>query len=158
MNELLTGPFYIEHGKRLIESYHALTGNHLLSQNGSDKASGLSHIEMLHTAPFVLLSHGLGPDPVFNFGNKAALELFEIDWQDLIKMPSRLSAESMNRAEREHLLSTVARQGYIDNYSGVRISAKGRRFMINQAIVWNLSDAEGHYSGQAAMFSEWDFL
>lgn len=158
MDNQLACSFYIDHGNRLLDSYKMLTGNNLLDDIEVDEKLNLTNIEKLNNAPFVLLSHGLGPDPIFNFGNRAALELFEIEWQYLTKMPSRLSAESMNRVEREHLLSTVARQGFIDNYSGVRISAKGRRFMINQAIVWNMSDADGRYSGQAAMFSKWDFL
>ena len=158
MDTPLTNPFYIEHGVRLVESYKRLTGNDLLAYNGMNSDASFSIIEQLDNAPFVLLSHGLGDDPIFNFGNKSALELFEIDWQGLTKMPSRLSAEAINQADREYLLETVTRQGYIDDYSGVRISAKGKRFMIKQAIVWNIIDAKGDYFGQAAIFSHWDFL
>ena len=158
MDKPLTNPFYLEHGARLLESFQHLTGNDLLAYNGMNRDASLSIIEQLDTAPFVLLSHGLGDDPIFNFGNKIALELFEISWQDLTKMPSRLSAETINQADREYLLNTVTRQGYIDDYSGVRISAKGKRFMIKQAIVWNIIDAKANYYGQAAVFSQWDFL
>ncbi|KZM45987.1 MEKHLA domain-containing protein [Marinomonas sp. SBI22] len=158
MHDSLTSPFYIEHGVRLVESYKRLTSNDLLTYNGMNSDASLSIIEQLDNAPFVLLSHGLGDDPIFNFGNKSALELFEIDWQGLTKMPSRLSAETINQADREYLLETVTRQGYIDDYSGVRISAKGKRFMIKQAIVWNIIDAKGGYFGQAAIFSHWGFL
>jgi len=45
----------------------------------------------------------------------------------------------------------VARQGYIDDYSGVRIAKSGRRFLIERATVWNLGEVE--YQGQAATFS-----
>ena len=158
MDNPLTSPFYIEHGARLVESYKRLTGNDLLAYNGMKSDASFSIIEQLDNAPFVLLSHGLGDDPIFNFGNKSALELFEIDWQGLTKMPSRLSAEAINQADREYLLETVTRQGYIDDYSGVRISAKGKRFMIKQAIVWNIIDVKGDYFGQAAIFSHWNFL
>ena len=42
------------------------------------------------------------------------------------------------REERARLLETVARRGFIDDYSGVRISKTGRRFRIIRATVWNL--------------------
>lgn len=158
MEKLLSSPFYIEHGNRLLESYKLLTGNDLLPPPLDDNESGMSVIERLQNAPFVVLSHGIEDEPIFNFANNKALALFEISWDEVIKMPSRLSAETINQTEREYLLNTVSRQGYIDNYSGVRISAKGRRFMINKAVVWNIIDAKSNYYGQAAMFSQWDFL
>jgi hypothetical protein len=52
----------------------------------------------------------------------------------------------------------VASQGFIDNYQGVRISNSGQRFMIDQAIVWNLTDPAGNYCGQAATFDQWQYL
>ncbi len=157
MIDLLMSPFYINHANRLVESYKLLTGNDLFPIN-NDGEKDCSNIEKIQTAHFVLLSHGLGPDPLFNYANPKALNLFEINWDELLKMPSRLSTETINQAKRESLLNTVSRQGYIDHYSGVRISAKGQRFMINQAVVWNVIDAQGKYFGQAAMFKEWDFL
>lgn len=119
---------------------------------------GESTARLLDSAPFVLLSHNSAPDPIFTYGNRQALEVFEMDWETLTRLPSRYSAEAVVRAEREHLLQTVARQGYIDNYAGVRLSSSGRRFMIHQAIVWNLRDAQGKYVGQAAYFDQWEYL
>ncbi|WGZ92761.1 MAG: MEKHLA domain-containing protein [Candidatus Thiothrix putei] len=119
---------------------------------------GESTVNTLDTAPFVLLSHNTDADPIFTYGNQKALEVFEMDWETLTQLPSRYSAEALVREEREHLLQTVARQGYIDNYAGVRISSTGRRFLIHQAIVWNLRDAHGNYAGQAAYFDHWEFL
>jgi hypothetical protein len=46
----------------------------------------------------------------------------------------------------------VGRDGFIDDYAGTRISATGRRFRIERAVVWNLIDAAGVRHGQAAMF------
>ena len=73
-------------------------------------------------------------------------------------LPSRVSAEPVHQAEREQLLATVARQGYIDNYRGVRVTKRGRRFLIEQATVWNLLDENAGHCGQAAMFSDWKFV
>jgi len=52
----------------------------------------------------------------------------------------------------------VRDNGFIDDYSGIRISLNGRRFRINQATVWNVLDEAGAYAGQAATFSSWEFL
>lgn len=109
-------------------------------------------------APFVLVAHGTEADPILNYGNAAAMALWEMTWEELTRTPSRLTAEAPNREERARLLAAVTAQGFIDNYSGIRISKNGRRFRITQATVWNLLDARGDYCGQAAMFSRWEFL
>jgi hypothetical protein len=109
-------------------------------------------------APFVLVSHGVEPDPVLNYGNQTALTLWEMSWDELTRTPSRLTAEAPNREERARLLATVTRQGVIDDYSGIRISRSGRRFRILQATVWNLVTGGGQYAGQAALFAHWEFL
>lgn len=67
-------------------------------------------------------------------------------------MPSRLSAEAPLREERAALLERVSRHGFIDDYAGIRISARGTRFRIENAVVWNLIDGAGVCHGQAAMF------
>jgi len=114
--------------------------------------------EKIFYAPFVLVSHGMETDPVLNYGNAAALALWEMSWAELTRTPSRLTAEVPNRAERARLLAAVARRGFIDDYSGIRISKTGRRFRIAQATVWNLILPDGQPCGQAALFSHWEFL
>ena len=109
-------------------------------------------------SPFVLVSHGTEIDPVLNYGNAAALALWEMSWEELTRTPSRLTAEAPNREERARLLAAVTERGFIDDYSGVRISKTGRRFRIDRATVWNLFDDQGNHTGQAAMFSDWKFL
>ena len=109
-------------------------------------------------APFVLVSHGTEADPILNYGNAAALKLWEMSWEEFTYTPSRLTAEAPNREERARLLAAVTDHGYIDNYSGVRISKGGRRFRIAQAVVWNLVSGNNEYAGQAAMFSKWKWL
>lgn len=120
--------------------------------------SAVEFAEKIFHAPFVLLSHGTEPDPLLNYGNAPALALWEMSWAELTRTPSRLTAEAPNREERARLLAAVTEHGFIDDYSGIRISKTGRRFRIAQATVWNLIDERGMYSGQAAMFSRWEFL
>lgn len=117
-----------------------------LTQTGDDVVEALWH------APQVIVAHGTQADPVFFFGNRAALDCFETDLEGLLAMPSRLSAEAPARDERQALLDRVASDGFIDDYSGMRISAKGRRFGIERAVVWNVSDEHGQHVGQAATF------
>ena len=40
-----------------------------------------------------------------------ALELFEMNFEQFIKLPSRKSAEAPNREERRRLLEAVSKQG-----------------------------------------------
>lgn len=110
-------------------------------------------VGQLWEAPAAVVAHGAEADPIFFFGNRAALTAFECDAASFVGMPSRLSAEAPLRDERQRLLDRVARDGFIDDYAGVRISATGRRFRIETAIVWNLVDADGVRRGQAATFT-----
>ncbi|MCU0841931.1 MAG: MEKHLA domain-containing protein [Thiobacillaceae bacterium] len=109
----------------------------------------------LYLAPFVVLSHDATADPLFTYANLAAQRLFEMPWGRIVGLPSRQSAEPVDRAERLRLLERVRRHGYIDDYSGVRVSASGARFLISRATVWNLFDAAEGPCGQAATFSDW---
>jgi hypothetical protein len=93
-----------------------------------------------------------------NYGNQTALALWEMPWEELTRTPSRLTAEAPNREERARLLAAVTARGFIDDYSGMRISKNGRRFEISQATVWNLIALDGSHYGQAAMFQTWKFL
>jgi len=120
-----------------------------------DLALGADPGRALYEAPFVLLSHGTETDPIFNYANCTAQELFGYPWATFVGLPSRLSAEPVAREERERLLQRVAEQGYIDDYTGVRVAADGRRFRIQQAVVWNLIDGTGALQGQAACFHQW---
>jgi hypothetical protein len=112
----------------------------------------------LWNAPRAIVAHGTEADPVFFYGNRLALELFEMSFEDFTRLPSRFSAEPLERDARARLLERVARQDYVDDYAGVRISDKGKRFMIEAATVWNLIDEAGNHRGQAATFSDWRAL
>lgn len=110
---------------------------------------------LYNDAPFVVLAHNTEPDPRFIYANRAAQNCFEYSWDEFITLPSRLSAELPDRAERQRLLDTVTRDGFIDNYRGLRIAKSGRHFWIEKAIVWQLIDETGRRRGQAATFSSW---
>ncbi len=149
-----TNLFQIEHALLLNNSYKYLLLRNLIEKNISDQKLA----QQLFHAPFALLSHNTDSDPIFNYANLKALELFELSWESFTKLPSRLSAEPINQSERDRLLAEVTLNGYIKNYSGVRISSTGNRFMIKNAVVWNLLDTNKNYKGQAAYFDEWTFI
>lgn len=140
-----------DHSKLLIESYKRLTGNLLLELS----ASTINIANDLYHAPFVLLSHGVEADPILNYGNRLALELWEMDWSTFTSTPSRLTAESTVREKREMLLKDVRSRGFSSGYSGIRVSSSGRRFEIRNVTVWTVIDSQGVDRGQAAVFSEW---
>jgi len=146
--------FIETHGAELLRTYHRWTGRHLIEPCGDAHAEA----RMLFEAPFAVVSGGAEGDQILNYGNKTAMELWEMDWDTLTRTPSRLTAEPMHRDERAEFLRRVRERGFIDDYSGIRISSKGRRFRIAQATVWNVTDADGKYAGQAATFSKWEFL
>ena len=137
-----------EHAGLLLRSYRLRTGRELADPRLSPRDAA----HFLYHADFVVLSHDSALDPLFTYANLAAQARFEMPWREIVGLPSRLSAEPLARQARAQLLETVAKQGYIDSYSGVRIARSGRRFMIENATVWNLGD--GEYQGQAAMFSQ----
>ena len=157
VNEPWQNSFVIAQTQRIAHSLKQWTGRDLLAGLEAG-ASPAAFAEKVFHAPFVLVSHGTEADPVLNYGNQFALGLWEMSWAELTHTPSRLTAEAPDRAERARLLAAVTANGFIDDYSGIRISKTGRRFRIAQATVWNLLDERGNHAGQAALFSRWEFL
>lgn len=136
----------------VVSSYCRYT--HKILVDGS-----LDLIGHLYDAPFVFAAHKYYADePRFVFGNTKALELWELDWDSFVGMPSRLTAEAPHQDERERLLREVQMNGFIDNYTGVRVSSRGKRFQINNAIVWNVLDPSGSVIGQAVKFDDYQYL
>ncbi len=144
----------IRHSQRLINSFQHWTGDYLLDVNGVPQETA----KALFEAPFVLVSHGTESDPIFNYGNRKALELWEFSWEEFTRMPSRKSAEEVVQEERDRLLSEAATKGFITNYSGIRTSSTGKRFYIKDTILWNILDEQNQHCGQAAFFSNWKFI
>lgn len=137
----------------ILRNHRHWTGRELV-----EVAAGEDAVEKLFHAPRVVLA-ALGPpasDHVFCYANAAGLAAFETTWEGLVGLPSSASAEPVHRDERRRLLDEVGRRGFIENYSGIRISRRGRRFRILRATVFNLLDNRGAYAGQAATFTEWE--
>ena len=142
-----------KHSELLADSFERLVGRPLVEAVGQASVT-----ETLFNAPFVVVSHGLEDDPILNYGNAIALELWEMSWQELTATPSRLTAEPANQEERAEAMARVKEAGFTEGYSGVRISKSGRRFRINDTMIWNVISSDDMYCGQAATFSSWTFL
>jgi hypothetical protein len=134
---------------RLLQgSYERLVGSPLVPpENGASW--------LYHQAPFAVLAHNTDPDPRFIYANWTAQLCFEYSWDEITRLRSRFSAEVPNQAERQYVLDTVARDGFVSDYRGLRIARSGRRFWIEQGTVWQLVDEDGVRRGQAALFRSW---
>ena len=134
----------------LLESHQRLFQRPLVRSTGIRLAA-----QELFVLDQVVLCHDGSEDPRFLYANRAALQLFSRNWEQMVGMPSRLSASANQRLSRREQLELASRQDKLENYSGVRVNSQGRRFQIRGARIWSLIDQERHYSGQAACFSQW---
>jgi hypothetical protein len=136
----------------LSGSYQRLVGQSLAAWSpvGADLVDWL-----YREAPFAVLAQDAREDPTFVYANVAAQRRFEYSWEEFRGLPSRLSAPPADRSARERLLAGVLRDGYFEGYRGLRESATGRRFWIEDVTIWNLADADGPIRGQAALIPSW---
>lgn len=104
-------------------------------------------------APFGLLAHNTHAEPLFIYGNLTAQRQFEYSWDELMTLPSRLSAATAElREDRRQFLEQVKRDGFATHYRGLRVTKSGRNFWIEDGTVWQLIDEAGVLHGQAALF------
>ena len=79
-------------------------------------------------------------------------------WDQITTLHSTYTAEPQNREVRQRFLAQVLQDGYVDNYTGVRIAFDKSRFEIRKATVWNVIVNNNERIGQAAYFAEWTDL
>jgi hypothetical protein len=75
-------------------------------------------------------------------------------------MPSTKSAQDDDgiQSERRELLDKAAEDGVIRDYSGVRQASDGRKFKVDGAIVWTITNKDGEKIGQAVRFDSFMWL
>lgn len=144
-------PKIITWSQIILDNYRNSLGDELIERKGNTEEQA----KALFFTPFAVASHGTEADPIYNYGNQVILDLWERSWDEMIKTPSRLSAEPNLREERQNSLDQTTSQGYLKNYQCVRISRTGQRYKIEDITIWNLQDEQGNYCGQAATFSNW---
>jgi hypothetical protein len=146
----------IHHSQRLLQSFHHYLGRPLLP----DLRAGSPRLQaqQLFEAPCIVVSHGIEDEPIFNYGNALALALWELSWTELIRFPSRQTAQGADQPERAKMLAQAKAQGYFEGYVGDRTTASGQRFRMEDGLIWTVVDETGAYCGQAATFSQYHFL
>lgn len=146
--------FILWQSEIIAQSFKRWMGRHLVPPGLSSEDTALA----IFKAPFVIASTDTAVDPILNYGNRTALELWELSWTEFTKTPGRNTAEPMERSARTQFLDEVRQNGFVENYAGIRISSTGRRFQIKRAVVWNLWDEDEGFKGQAVLFKEWEYL
>lgn len=132
-------------------SYIDVGGKYLaLGQSLEDRARW-AYME----ATYGLLAHDGGADPIFTYANQVAQRCFESSWSTLVGSYSRLSASQERQADRNGLLAKVRKDGVARGYRGLRRSASGQQFWIEDVTMWTIRDRQGTNQGQAALFPRW---
>lgn len=149
-----TDPKMVQWCQYLLDSYAYWAKQELIERTGTP----LEQADRLFSSAFIVVSHGAEGDPVLNYGNQAALDLWAMDWQQFTQTPSRLTAEPVKREERARVLEQVKKHGYTADYSGIRISRTGQRFLADPIVIWNIHKPDGTVIGQGATFSAWKYL
>jgi hypothetical protein len=151
-------PEVLVYNQLIACSFHHFTGEDIVPGARTLGAADLA--EAMFHAPVVIVSHGTEADPIFRYANAQALELWQMDWAAFTRLPSRHSAEpeSSIQGERDRLLKAALENGFVGDYSGIRVSSQGRRFEIRNTILWNVIAPDGIRHGQAAFIRDWRYL
>lgn len=145
---------WVDLSQQILDSHARWVGSDLIDRSGSH----LDQAQRLFQVPFVVVAHGTQNDPLLCYANATALALWKITIPQLLETPSRKTAEPMHRDERSQLLARTQRDGFVDDYRGIRIATDGQRFLIERATVWNVVNPGGVQVGQAATFADWTTL
>lgn len=136
-----------DHVARVVAAFARVTGGDLVAEAGLDPAAlGKSAWE----GNFALLTHD--DNAVLNYANRFALDLWEMDWETMLRTPSRDTAPEDDRASRALVMAEVERNGFVRGYRGRRVSRTGRLFLIENATVFTLTDEKGAGFGAGAFF------
>ena len=109
----------------------------------------------------IVLSHGIqkaGAGPILNYANSAGLKLFSASWDQLTQMPSRYTADTeTDRELRQEFMDEVTKNNIVSNYQGIRIGLDKKKFIIKEAVVWNII-IDNQFLGQAATFVKYEYI
>ena len=110
---------------------------------------------MLFSMSKPVMAHSNAKDPCLNYANSAALQLWSRCLNEMIGIPSRLTAPKDEQKQRKKALEAALSKNGIKNYQGIRINSKGELFMIKNARVWTIWDENKKPCGQGATFDCW---
>lgn len=101
---------------------------------------------------FGILSHGTQQDPIYNYGNWAALTLFDYSLEELCQTPSRYSTVESLMDDREKLIQQINDVGYGTISDAVRQTTNGSLFVIQKIWIWHVYHPDGRRIGLAALY------
>jgi PAS domain-containing protein len=131
----------------ILDSFRRCVGRDLVGRSG-DPADDARR---LFDLPQAVLAHDTSPAPLLDWANLAAARAFDATPETLLGRPSADTAPADATADRRQLFEALARDGFVTGYSGVRVSLTGRRFIIDDVTVFEVTDAAGRPAGHAAV-------
>jgi len=141
----------------ILVSHRAAFGAPLVA--GADpQANPRLAAQEVFAADRAVLAHDGSDDPRLIYANAVALRLWRRRWEEMVGLPSRLTAEPSERQERARALAAAQEREALIGYGGNRVDSAGRRFRIEGAKLWTLRDQQGLARGQAASFDCWWWL
>jgi len=144
---MLPDPRFITRASEILESYRRRLGHDLFDRSGDPAEDGRRLFEL----PMAVLAHDASPTPLLDWANLAAARAFDATPESLLGRPSAATAPADAVADRGKLFEALARDGFVTGYSGVRVSLTGRRFVIDDVTVLEVTDATGRPAGHAAV-------
>jgi PAS domain-containing protein len=139
-----------DHALLLNQTYQHWFGDYLV--NEQDPGNVLA---ALNEDERVIFSLGLEPEPVFNYGNVKALGLFGYELAEFIQLPGRATMAPDQATIDQMLQDEIGKQGYVADYTGVRLDKRGRSWQIEAGKIWQLVDNLGRLHGFAGCFTDW---
>ena len=142
--EEIGGQDIATHIQMLDNSLHNLTGKGIIERIGiSDNIDNLStqkefvYKNICMNERWVLISHGIEEDPIYNFVNVAGLKAFVRTWDEFKKLPSRQSVvfQTTDEKLRIELMKKVTTCGFVEGASGIRVRGDGQFLRLVDAVV-----------------------
>lgn len=146
----MVDPRFITRAREILDSYQRLLGRELIDRSGD----AAEDARRLFDLPLAVLAHDIAPQPLLDWANQAAARAFDATPESLLGRPSATTAPADAVADRGKLFEALARDGFVTGYSGVRVSLTGRRFIIDDVTVFEVTDAAGRPAGHAAVIRE----
>jgi len=131
----------------ILDSYRRLLGRELIDRSGD----AADDARRLFALPKAVLAHDTGRPAILDWVNAAAAAAFDAAPEALLGRPSASTAPADAAPERETLFVRLRERGFVEGYSGVRVSLTGRRFVIADVTVFELRDRDGRTAGHAAI-------
>lgn len=143
----------IEYSKRLTDSYFFGTKKALIESDADQRENSF----FLYHAPFILISHGPGTNPVINYANSKAQMLLGMPWEELINTSSGYLSKLDENNQALPGFADTGKDECISNYSTTLIAgAEHLRFKIKDSRLWRVMNDRKMCIGQAIMFVDWE--